>query len=146
MSGKGDAAIAIFESGFNCAQSVFVSCAETLPMDREAALAVAGAFGGGLGSTGNVCGAVTGAIMAIGLKYPRTDPQNQEIREASIQMTREFLRRFKDLNGSIECKTLLCHDLGAPGGIQQARDRGLFKAVCPKMVRGAAEILDELMK
>lgn len=115
-------------------------------MSREAALAVSGGFGGGVGSTGNICGAVSGGVMVIGVKYPRTDPHNKEARQANIKMTREFLTRFKDRNGSIECRDLLGFDLGVPEEAAQAREQKQFETICPKMVRDAAEILEEILK
>lgn len=146
MSGKSDEAVEMFGKGFNCAQSVFACCGESLPMSREAALAVAGGFGGGVGSTGNICGAVSGGVMAIGMKYPRTDPDSLEVRQENIKKTQEFMARFKERNGSIECRELLGLDLSAPEQAAQARERELFKTTCPKMVRDAVEILEDILK
>ncbi|HNY29025.1 MAG TPA: C-GCAxxG-C-C family protein [Candidatus Sumerlaeota bacterium] len=145
-SDRGTEAVEMLQSGFNCAQSVLVCCGEKLPFDRDVALGVASAFGGGLGSSGNLCGAVAGGVMAIGLKHPRTDPQDQEAKETAIRLTREFLAKFRERNGSIECKELLGVDLSLPGSLATARDTGLFQTVCSKAVRDAVEILEEVLK
>jgi C_GCAxxG_C_C family probable redox protein len=146
MSGKVDEAVDIFKSGFNCAQAVLAGCGMDLGLSHDAALAVAGAFGGGLGSTGHVCGAVTGAVMVIGLKHPRLDPKDDGVRQENIRLTRELISRFEARNGSIQCKDLLGLDLSKPEEAKQARETGLFRSVCPKAVRDAAEILEEILE
>ena len=70
-----------FEEGFNCSQAVFSAWAEELGLDRETALRVATAFGGGMGHRGDTCGAVTGAFMAIGLKHGRLRADDEETRD-----------------------------------------------------------------
>jgi C_GCAxxG_C_C family probable redox protein len=145
-SDRGTEAVEMLKTGFNCAQSVLTCCGVSLPFDREVALGVASAFGGGLGSSGNLCGAVAGGVMAIGLKNPRTDPQDQEAKNANIRLTREFLAKFRERNGSLECRDLLGVDLSVPGSLEQARDTGLFETVCSKAVRDAVEILENVLK
>ncbi len=143
---KGFEAVEMFRDGYNCAQSVLMCCGEDLPFDRDVALALTSAFGGGLGSSGNLCGAVAGGVMAIGLKNPRTDPQDQEAKNANIRLTREFLQKFRERNGSLECRNLLGLDLSLPSSLEKARETGLFQTVCTKAVRDAVEILGEVLK
>ena len=61
-------ALAQFDKGFACSQAVFSAYAEDLGLDQETALKIAGPFGGGTGRKAETCGAVTGALMALGLK------------------------------------------------------------------------------
>jgi C_GCAxxG_C_C family probable redox protein len=138
-------AVRMFEQEFSCSQSVFSAFADPADLSREAALRVASGFGGGLARTGDTCGAVTGAIMALGLRHcgiPAEDPLAKQHAYPPVQ---EFLARFKAQHGSIVCRELLGCDLGTPEGLERAREQGLFKSRCPAFVRTAAEILEDLL-
>jgi C_GCAxxG_C_C family probable redox protein len=139
-------AVQMFEQEFSCSQSVFSAFADPVDIPRETALRVASGFGGGLARTGDTCGAVTGAIMALGLRHcgvpAAADPLGKQQTYPPVQ---EFLARFKARHGSIVCRALLGCDLGTPEGLQSAREQGLFKSRCPTFVRSAGEILEELL-
>ena len=140
-----ETAVRTFEQEFSCSQSVFSAFADPAELGREAALRLASGFGGGLARTGDTCGAVTGAIMALGLRHcgiPAGDPLAKERAYPPVQ---EFLARFKARHGSIVCREVLGCDLGTPEGLQRAREQGLTKSRCPAFVRTAAEILEELL-
>ena len=62
----------MFRSGYVCSQAVFATFSEMLGLDKETALKIANGFGGGIARKQEICGAVSGAIMAIGLKYGKT--------------------------------------------------------------------------
>lgn len=145
MSERSEKAIACFED-FNCAQSVIATCGPELGLDRESALRVAGGFGGGMGRLGEVCGAVTGAFMVIGLKHGKSSPEDDvnETKEKAYALVYEFGNRFRACNGSILCRELLGCDPGTPEGSAQAREKGLFSDLCPKLVQSAVAILEQM--
>jgi len=62
-------AVSCFADGFSCSQSIVSTYGTEFGVDREKALKISTGFGGGMGRLGGTCGAVTGAIMVIGLKY-----------------------------------------------------------------------------
>jgi C_GCAxxG_C_C family probable redox protein len=138
-------ACARFEEGFSCSQAVFSAYAEHLGLDRETALKISGGFGGGMGRMAQTCGAVTGAFMAIGLKYGAVETDDQEAKDKTYALIREFADRFKSRHGSITCQELLGCDISKPENMEMAREQGLFKATCPGLVRDAAEILEEIL-
>lgn len=142
---KKDTALHAFDEGFNCSQSVFVTYAPDLGLDRDDALRVAAPFGGGIGRSGGTCGVVTGALMALGLKYGMTqaDPKQKEKMYAIAQ---EFMAAFAERHGTVLCKELLQSDLSTPEGRLQARERDVHNNVCSKLVSDATEILDEMLK
>ncbi len=144
MSHNVDKAAKLFERGFNCAQAVACGCGHGLGLDHDQLLTVAGAFGGGIGSTGRVCGAVSGAVMVIGLRCPRLDPKKPLPKQESTRLVRELIKKFEERNGSVNCKDLIGFDLGQPNEAKQAQESGAFKTKCPKFVQDAAEILEEL--
>ncbi|MBC7265274.1 MAG: C_GCAxxG_C_C family protein [Chloroflexi bacterium] len=138
-------ALACFNEGFSCAQAVLSTYAPRFGLDREMALRIAGAFGGGMGRLGEVCGAVTGAFMLIGLKYGKIRAEDDQARETAYAWVREFADRFESRNGSIRCKELLGYDISTPEGLALAREREVFTTVCPKLVRDAAEIIGQML-
>ena len=132
-------------SGFNCAQSILSTYAHDFGMDKEMALRLTTPFGSGMARMGDLCGAVAGAIMVIGLKHGRTRIEDQEPREEAYALVHEFVKRFKECKGSILCRDLLGCDPGTEEGQKQIIATGLHKTVCPAAIRDAAEILEEIL-
>lgn len=142
---KPDLAASLFEQGFSCSQAVFAAFAGDQGLDRDASMKVAQAFGGGMAHLGEACGAVTGAFMAIGLKYGRTRADDLEARARTYALAQRFAEDFKGLHGSIHCRGLLGLDIGTEEGMNLAREKGLFKTLCAAYVRRAAELLEEIL-
>ncbi len=130
-------ASARFAQGLNCAQAVFATFAPALGLDETAALRLASPLGGGIGRSGNVCGAVTGGLMALGLGRDASTPEGKE---STYLLAEEFIRRFREKHGTILCHVLLGYDISAPEGLAAARGSGRFKEICPFVVRTAAEM------
>ena len=121
------------------------SFGEQFGLARELALRVAGAFGGGMARMGETCGAVTGALMAIGLKYGMTQAKDEAAREKTYKLAQEFMTRFKARHNSLVCRELLGYDLSSPEGRKAAHDKGLFTTLCPELVRDAVEIVEQIL-
>jgi len=83
--------------------------------------------------------------MVVGLKHAKKNPQDLESKQAAHDLVNEVARRFRAKYGSIDCSDLLGCDLGTPQGAQEARDKNLFRQLCPTFVRDAAEILEEVL-
>jgi C_GCAxxG_C_C family probable redox protein len=143
LSQKVENAEARHQQGFNCSQAVFSTLAESLGLDPSIALKIASPFGGGIGRTGETCGAVTGALMALGLSEGFSEPDRQ-VKERVYARTREFLDRFYARYGAVACKILIGVDISTPEGMQQARDQGVFTNRCSQFITGAVEIADEM--
>ena len=135
----------LFHTGFSCSQSVLAAFAEQFGLEQQAALKVASAFGGGMVHSGATCGAVSGALMVIGLRYGSASAEDKAVKDHTYAMGQEFLRRFKALHGETTCQGLLGYHIGTIEGMQQAREQGLFKERCPVFVRDAAMILEEML-
>jgi C_GCAxxG_C_C family probable redox protein len=139
-------AVALFKEGFSCSQAILAAYGEQFGLNHELALRVAGAFGGGMGRMGETCGAVTGAIMVIGLKFGCTTAGDLKTRENAYAVVREFVHRFKGRNVSVLCRDLLDCNISTPEEMKRAKEEGLIKKNCPKFVKDAAEILDQLIE
>ena len=95
--------------------------------------------------TGATCGSVTGALMVIGLNHAKTRKDDDDSRERAYAVAQEFMDIFRERNGSLLCRDLLGVDVSTPDGIAEVRKKDLFRTVCPKFVRSAGEILEELL-
>ncbi len=140
-----DRALACFKQGFSCSQALLSTYCEQYGLDSTTALKLADGFGGGIAGLGGTCGAVTGAIMVIGLKYGRARADDREAKMKTVEVVREFMARFKARRGSTECADLLGCDIDTPEKYLAAREQGVFTTVCPEVVRDAADILEELL-
>ena len=138
-------AVSCFNEGFMCSQALLVAYADQFSMDRQTALKVSAAFGGGMGRMGEICGAVTGAFMVIGLKYGRIEVKDTESHEKTNRLVQEFVRRFKAVHESIVCRELLGCDLNTREGRKAFVDNKLRDTLCTKYVRDAAEIVGQLL-
>jgi len=141
---KAEQATQIFSQGFNCAQSTVCVFCEELGVSKESALKISGGFGSGM-RHGEVCGAVSGAIMVLGLKYGQNREGDKESKEKTNRLVEEFNQRFEDRNGSIICRDLLGCDISEENGRTHAMDNHLFDIVCPKLIRSSVEIVEEIL-
>jgi len=139
------AALARFEGGFNCAQAVCSAFGPPLGLDERTALRAAQAFGGGIAQRGEICGALAGALIVLGLQYGKTEAADDQSRDRTYTKARELLDRFRARHGSCSCRALIGYDLSEPSQRQAARDAGIFTDRCPGFVRDASEILESLV-
>ena len=102
---------ATFYNGYNCAQSVLSVFAEDLGMSKDACLKLASPFGSGIAYMQETCGAVSGALMAIGLKYGRGKDGTIEDKELAYDMSRHFIEEFKETTcGTVCCGEWIRHE------------------------------------
>ena len=140
-----DKAKKLFEQKFHCSQAVLAAFAEEFGITEKQALKLGACFGAGM-CKGEVCGACTGALMVLGLKYGQSEIDDLESRWKTNAVASEFLEMFSKENGSYLCNELLGCDIGTSEGIEYAREHNLFTEMCPSMVRSAVKIIEELMK
>lgn len=129
--------VQLFEQGYVCSQAVFAAFCQDFGLEKDMALKIGACFGSGM-RKGEVCGACTGALMALGLKYGDDKSKSNEVCE-------RFLDEFENENGSYICRDLLGCDIDTEEGVEYAVKHNLFKEFCPKMVESASIILDEIL-
>jgi C_GCAxxG_C_C family probable redox protein len=132
-----------FTQGYNCSQAVLSAFAGEGGISEETALKLASPFGGGIARQGGVCGALTGALMALGLHQGNATPEGKE---NTYQISEEFIRRFKERHGTILCRELIGYDLSIPEELQKAREGRVFSTICPALVSETARLLAEMLK
>jgi C_GCAxxG_C_C family probable redox protein len=134
-----------FEEGFSCAPSVLSACSEQFGLEKQLALKIACGFGGGIGRMGRTCGAVTGAVMVIGLKHGQSDAADEQPRQETHNLVKKFINKFTELHGSVECRELIGYDLSNPAEFESARKSGVIEKKCHGFVYDAARILEDVL-
>lgn len=130
-------AVKLFENGYMCSQAVFAAFSEDFGLSKEHALKIGACFGSGMRKA-EVCGACTGALMVLGLKYG-------EDKAKSDKACEKFLDDFADENGSYICRDLLGCDISTKEGVEFARENNLFNDLCPKLVESASQITEKII-
>lgn len=142
---KANKAVNLFLEGFDCSQSVLSSFCEIFGLETEQALKIAHPFGAGMSRMGKTCGAVTGAMMVIGLGHGRTKPKKGTTKDKSYKKVEEFVNRFTSMHGSLACMELIGFDISSSKGMNTARKKKVFDTICPQFVQSSVEILEEIM-
>lgn len=140
MSKYSERAVELFMQGKNCSQAVFVAFATDLGLTEETALAISIGLGGGVGRMREVCGAVSGSAMVVGLKYP-------ELSKAEVyEKVRAIADEFKKTNHSIVCKELLGLSKPENSSVPEARTKEYYqKRPCVKIVEDAALATEKIL-
>jgi C_GCAxxG_C_C family probable redox protein len=143
---KSSEAIKAFDSGFNCAQSMLHTYGKEFFKEDTFAMKLASGFGAGVSYRGEMCGAVSGSLMVIGLHYGFADNTMELEKEMNYLVAKEFLAAFEKRNGSLVCNKLLKSEINTPDGLEYSRQNGLFDKTCPGLIASAAEILESLLE
>jgi len=145
METKAEIAVNLFEKGFNCAQAVISTHCEEYGLSDDIAKKISCGFGGGMGHIGEICGAVSGGIMLIGLKYGKYIESDNESKEKTYKLVKEFTDNFKKEYGAINCTELIKYDLSKEEELLMARNSGVFKEKCPLLVKRSVEIIETML-
>jgi C_GCAxxG_C_C family probable redox protein len=135
-----------FADSFSCSQAVFAAFGKEMGLTEDQSLKAGGAFGGGMARQQLTCGAVTGAMMAIGLLYGRGTGEDAAQKEVTYEKANALFDEFRKRNGSLNCRELLQGlSMNDPEELQKIRELGLFKTNCVKYVEDAVEIVEGMM-
>ena len=136
----------LFLEGYNCAQAVFCAFRDLTGMDLDAAARLSSSFGGGMGRLREVCGTVSGALLALGMLRGYDDPKDPEQKKAHYALVQEYARRFREKNGTIVCRELLRDVPVTPGDTPEERTPEFYaRRPCLRLAGEAAAILDEML-
>ncbi len=129
-----------------CSESVLLATCEAfgIEIDEKVIPKIAYAFAGGIGNTGAVCGAVAGAIMAIGLIKERGETMEEMF--SVLGLAAEFRKRFEAEKGTIGCRELTGIDLTKPERIEELMNSDIPQTVCFPAVAAAHRIVVDLLK
>lgn len=143
---KPEKAINFFDQGFNCSQSVLTAFSEDFAINENDLMKIACAFGGGMGRQQLTCGAVSGALMVLGLHFGRGINDDISKKGVTYEKAAEFLEAFKKRNGATDCLTLLQGlSFHNPDEMKRIEALNLFKTSCNKYAKDAVEIAQEMI-
>ncbi len=146
MSARIEHAVELFGQGYNCAQALLVAFGESCGLDRDTALKLALGLEGGLGMTGEICGAANGACLLLGLDTgAHEDPSGKQGRKLARKRVRELLREFGRECGAVTCRELVGSDVATRAGMAEAIGKRAFARRCPEYVEAVARILDGML-
>ncbi len=139
--------IELFGGKRHCSQVVISQWIDELGLDEETAIRMMAPFGAG-GFHGEMCGAVAGALAVIGAEYGHYELGDEDQNAIMIEKANEFTTKFKETFGTTVCRELLKDydlDFSRPGDMERAAETPAFVEACPNFVKGALDILDEIM-
>lgn len=137
-------AVSFFREGFICSESVLMAMQDYLGLKKNPKIATG--FGGGIGRKGSVCGALTGGILAINLKYGRQNLEENDIKEKAFSKALEFFNEFEEKIGSAICYDIIKCDLKTEEGQKTFEENNLLEKKCFKCVETSVGILLEMFE
>jgi len=132
-------ALGLFHEGYNCAQAILAAYGDMFGLERKNALKIGAPFGGGVANTGDTCGALSGALMVIGLRYGSDKPAGWVKRARVNRISKNFMKRFITVCGSKNCDDLKCYYR------TNNHENIKKKAYCARIVEKAVTILEDLL-
>ena len=140
---RSDMAADLFSNGFSCSQAVLAAYCDVCNLDQETALRLSAGFGGGAKS-GEICGAISGALIVVGMRYGQVDAKDKETRQICDEKVKKLLRLFRERNGHIVCRELLRDIIPVDAGADAETKKQIKAQRCTKMVRDVMEFLEQL--
>ncbi len=136
-------AVDLFPTKLNCSQAMLTVFGEPYGLNAKLAARLGLPLGGGMGHLARTCGAITAAVLVLGLAKDHED--EEEAKRVSFSCVQELFRSFEALHGTTECKGLLGADMSTAEGLKKVREEKLVSRVCPALVRDVATILERLL-
>jgi C_GCAxxG_C_C family probable redox protein len=137
-------AVDYFEQGYSCSQSIALAFLGDI-INTETILRFLSAFGGGMGRTGQTCGAISGGMAVLGFYLGQTSPQETEKKEALYSVCQNWMAEFQKAFDQTTCNGLLGFDIGNPSQRLIAKEQGVFSERCPSIVRKSAEVTGAIL-
>lgn len=137
-------ALKFFNESHNCSQSVLAALSSELGLSEQQAIAVAAGFGAGVCFQGQICGAVSGAYMVLGLHSGNQFNDGESIKENTYQLINYFNKEFKQIHKETNCTKLVGFDISTSEGMNSAIEQGVFSSRCPNFVQSAVSICKKI--
>jgi len=146
LSVKQRQAVELFKNDYNCSQSVFSVFSEEMGIKKDLALKLSSPFGAGIAYMQETCGAVSGALMAIGLKYGKGENGTNEDKAFAYDLSHHFMAEFKKKHNTICCHELLNGlNMSTPEGMAKIMELDYFRIRCARYVMDAVKITEKII-
>ena len=134
----------LFLSGYNCAQSVAVAFSDVTGLDESFSAKMASSFGGGMGRLREVCGAVSGMYLVLGLLYGYDTPGDDASKKQLYTQVQKLAAAFREQTGSIVCREILENPPSDPNPTPRTAEFYKIRP-CARMVLLAGQLMDEFI-
>lgn len=131
----------LFMQGYNCSQAVVVAFCDVTGLEKDFAARMASSFGGGMGRMREVCGAVSGMLMVLGLLYGYESPGDDVSKKELYTHIQALAGKFREEVGSIVCREILKNPASDPNPTPRTEEF-YKKRPCARMVITAGKLLD----
>jgi len=140
--------VELFNSGYNCSQSVVAAFADLYGFTQEQALRMAASFGGGIGRMRETCGAACGMFLLAGLDTSATNPKDRLGKSENYRIVQRLAEQFKNETGSLVCAELLgLRKPRNPNPTAEERTPQYYeKRPCPRMVELGARLFAQYLR
>lgn len=138
-----EAARLFIEEGYACSEATLLAFAKRNGLDT-AYVKLATGFGAGIGRKSSLCGALTGGVLALGLKHGRTSAKDNSSKEKTLELSGKYYGAFEKEFGAVSCKELCGCDLSTSKGRKKFKDCNVRREVCANIVGRASELLAEI--
>ncbi len=139
MSERSERAVELFKDGFNCSQAVVGAFAKDIGLDEKTAMKISAGFGGGVGRTGEICGALSGVSIVAGMLYGAVDGRDAESKAHTYEEIQRVLKAFKEKYVFVTCRELKNPPKNDENGISYKR------RPCINIVEDAVLLAEKVM-
>jgi C_GCAxxG_C_C family probable redox protein len=145
MAANIDEVVALFEERYACGEAILMAYGPSCGLDRELGQRLALPLAGGMGHLAKTCGAVTGAMLVLGLHAKATEPGEMEARVKTLTAVQQLVAEFTTRHGTMDCAALLGVDISTSDGFAAFANSDLIDTHCGRFVKDAAEILEQIL-
>ncbi len=131
---KKELALSLHDKGYNCAQSVACAFSAELGINEDILFAACEGLGFGMGSSEEVCGALSGAVILAGLKNSDKDTNSPKTKKETYALASEIREYFK-----LKSKSTICKDIK---GIKT----GNMLCSCADCIKAGVEAAEKVLK
>ncbi len=128
------------EQGFLCSEAVFKALAESQNIKSKFIPKIATGFAAGVGRSGELCGAITGAILGLGLKYGRNKPDDPLFGRRPYWYSTEFIHEMQKKQWKITCKEILELDLRETEARMIYNQLDHWNTTCREIIKDSTDI------
>ena len=142
---RSERAAQLFLKGYNCSQSVVIAFSDLTGLDSEQSARLASSFGGGMGRMREVCGAVSGMYLVLGMLYGYSDPLDYEGKRQQYGVIQELAAKFREKAGSIVCREILKNPPSDPAPTVRTQ-QFYAQRPCARMIMLAVSLLEDYIR
>ena len=133
------------EEDFLCSEAVLMALSECLGVSSEIIPRIATGFGAGIGRKGEVCGALSGGVMGLGLRFGRSTAEEEDGERRPYWFSTKFAARFREQLGHVRCEDLLGLDLSRVEDVQTYHERRLWETTCRDIIKVATRLAYDIL-